>query len=561
MNTTAADDPQSHTQPWANEHSSRVLSASTSRSSRETVIPTVECGLDRQDEYQNAFSDSAHQSSSPDEEVVFDNQSHKSSPRTSHHSNDDISELFSESRHSSSVLGQQRSSPYVTLKTKSPFRNPSSVRALQMDTTPPPFLPSSPFHSHSVLTTPSLSGTPRSVRSHHSAMHSPTKKPPNKKVRKEYPLVLLHVTLLPITSYPQEVLRQVLPDYIIENWKILRERATETVLERGILIPHPKEDYDLLEERLLESLDLKSPRILKCGHFHIDPDEDTGIAGSDANRSDAGQDDEDTCEDCGRKVKHGRFGSGSGNGRWDIKIFAANGLMRAGAWSAAWREMERVDVEILPWMDEDMKRELNLRMLEEQQLVENMDSEMIRHCRKETGTDNARIREVYGDDAPPPDFVQLVVNDPANLKFPTQQGGSRDKIPLTELLRSYVLHLVQDRRNIAIFLLSAIVLLLCIRTKSAPTHSLLPTQQVYPTYSSTAIGCGRPSSSIQDQPQPTLEKPIPTNIEPVIPEEHTIVERSREPEAYSHETAASEHESALSTEHTMKEKYQYSDTI
>ncbi|KAL9045634.1 MAG: hypothetical protein Q9214_001351 [Letrouitia sp. 1 TL-2023] len=554
MNTTAADDPQSHTQPWINEHSSRVLSVSTSRSSRETIIPTAECELDLQDEHQNAFSDSAHQSSSPDEEVVFDIQSHKSSPRTSHHSNDDLSELFSESRHSSSVLGQQRSSPYVALKAKSPFRNPSSVRALQMDTTPPPFLPSSPFHSHSVLTTPSLSGTPRSVRSHHSAMHSPTKKPPNKKVRKEYPLVLLHVTLLPIISYPEEALRQVLPDYIIENWKILRERATETVLERGILIPHPKEDYDLLEERLLESLDLKLPRILKCGHFHIDPDEDTRIGGSDVNRSDAGHGDEDTCEDCGRKVKHGRFGSGSGNGRWDIKIFAANGLMRAGAWSAAWREMERVDVEILPWMDEEMKRELNLRMLEEQQLLENMDREVMQHGRKETGTDNARIREVYGDDAPP-DFEQLAVNDSANLRFPPQQGRPRDEIPLTELLRNYVLHLVQDRRNIAIFLLSVVVLLLCIRTKSAPPHSFLPTQQVYPTCSSTAVERGL-SSSIQDQPQLTLEMPMPTNIAPVVSEEQMIVESNREREVYYHETAASGQESGLSTEDTMKENRQ-----
>ncbi|KAI4213841.1 MAG: hypothetical protein LQ351_003535 [Letrouitia transgressa] len=554
MNTPAANDPQSHTQPWLNEHSSRVLSVSTSRSSRETVIPTVECEFDLQDEHQNAFSDSAHQSSSPDEEVVFDNQSRKSSPRTSHHSNDDISELFSDSRQSSSVLGQQRSSPYVALKAKSPFRNPSSVRALQMDTTPPPFLPSSLLHSHSVFTTPSLSGTPRSVRSRHSAMHSPTKKPPNKKARKEYPLVLLHVTLLPITSYPQEILRQVLPDYIIENWKILRERATETVLERGILIPHPKEDYDLLEERLLESLDLKSPRILKCGHFHIDPDEDTRIGGSYANRSDAGHDEEDTCEDCGRKVKHGRLGSGSGNRRWDIKIFAANGLMRAGAWSAAWGEMERVDVEILPWMEEDMKRELNLRMIEEQQLVENMESETIQHCRKEIGTDNARIREVYGDNATA-DFEQPVVNDSDNLKFPIQQEGPRDEIPLTELLQNYILQLVQDRRNIAIFLLSATILLLYIRTKPASTNSLLPTQQLYPTCSSTAVEYWQPSSSIQDQPQPTLEKPMPTNIEPAIPEEHMIMERSRQPKAYNQETAASEQESDLSTEGRMKEKH------
>jgi len=34
------------------------------------------------------------------------------------------------------------------------------------------------------------------------------------------------------------VLESVLPGYILENWKLLQEKATETVLERGILIPH-----------------------------------------------------------------------------------------------------------------------------------------------------------------------------------------------------------------------------------------------------------------------------------------------------------------------------------
>jgi hypothetical protein len=41
-------------------------------------------------------------------------------------------------------------------------------------------------------------------------------------------------------------------------------------------------------------------------------------------------------------------GSRPSEGRWELTFYAANGLMRAGAWRAAWREMERVDVEIAP---------------------------------------------------------------------------------------------------------------------------------------------------------------------------------------------------------------------
>ena len=43
---------------------------------------------------------------------------------------------------------------------------------------------------------------------------------------------------------------------------------TQTILERGALIPQPRENYKLLEERLLKSLELKVPRILKYGHFY-----------------------------------------------------------------------------------------------------------------------------------------------------------------------------------------------------------------------------------------------------------------------------------------------------
>ncbi|KAL9134908.1 MAG: hypothetical protein Q9175_003909 [Cornicularia normoerica] len=393
---------------------------------------------------------------SPDE-VVFDRPSSTSSPRTSHGSDDDISIL------ESSYEPHNQSSPFTPLKTRSRLRNPSSVRAMQMDTTPPHLAAPSSQQRHRLYTA-SQKGTPRSARSYRGAICSPTKSSPTKKVKKEYPLVLLHVTLLPMPlSYSPDVLETVLPSSILANWKILQEKATDTVLERGILIPHPREDYDLLEERLLESLELKIPRILKCGHFHLSPEEEADIAAGSDSGAETDADDADICLDCGRRLRDGKFGSaGTGSKRWDIKVFAANGLMRAGAWSAAWREMERVDVEILPWMEEDMKRELELKREED----ERARAEQV-HARREEGIgglDDARLREIYGHDA------QAFVDDLGNevptaaltpqrtpIKRPTE---SKKDVPLWDLLRDYMYHAAQDRRNLAIFFLSIVVLFL-----------------------------------------------------------------------------------------------------
>ena len=398
-----------------------------------------------------SLSGSAHHS--PDE-AVFDRPSRTSSPRTSHGSEDDIS-----------IIGSiydplSHEPPFTPLKTRSRFRNPSSIRAMQMDTTPP-HLTTPASQQRRKLYTPSQH-TPRSARSHRSAISSPSKLSPTKKVKKEYPLVLLHVTLLPMPlSYSPEILETVLPPSILANWKLLQEKATDTVLERGILIPHPKEDYDLLEERLLESLELKIPRILKCGHFHLSPEEEADIAAESDSESETDATDGDICLDCGRRIRDGKFGSaGTGSKRWDIKLFAANGLMRAGAWSAAWREMERVDVEILPWMEEDMKRELELRREEDERARADQ-----AHAEREEGIgglDDARLREIYGHDAPQAFVDGLEDEMPATpqrtpRKVPVE---GKEDVPLWDLLREYIYHAAQDRRNLAIFLLSIVILFL-----------------------------------------------------------------------------------------------------
>ena len=401
-----------------------------------------------------SLSGSAHHS--PDE-AVFDQPSRTSSPGTSHGSEDDISVI------ESSYEPLNHPSPFTPQKSRSRFRNPSFVRAIQMDTTPPHLAtPSSQQRQRSY--TPSHHSTPRSTRSHRSVMNSPSKLSPTKKVKKEYPLVLLHVTLLPMPlSYSPEILETVLPPSILANWKLLQEKATDTVLERGVLIPHPREDYDLLEERLLESLELKMPRILKCGHFHLSPEEEADVESESDSEAETDAEDADVCLDCGRRIRDGRFGSaGTGSKRWDIKLFASNGLMRAGAWIAAWREMERVDVEILPWMEEDMKRELELRREEDERARAEQ-----AHAEREEGVaslDDARLREIYGHDAQA--FVDGLGDQMPATVSTTQQASrqvpteSKSEVPLWDLLRDYMYHAAQDRRNLAIFFLSILVLFL-----------------------------------------------------------------------------------------------------
>ena len=274
------------------------------------------------------------------------------------------------------------------------------------------------------------------------------------------------------------MLESVLPSYMLANWKLLRETVTETVLERGILIPHPKEDYDLLEERLLESLELKIPRILKCGHFHLEPEEEDDILASEGEGYNSDDDDADICEDCGRRVRDGKTGSGTGSRRWDIKIYAANGLMRAGAWGAAWREMERVDVEILPWIDDNLKRELELRKADaEEQSAVVPDEDKVPPSKAEN-MDEVRWKEIYGENAQPYKIDNLGDEPQVNEAWipphqnqqrprPKQHLSTQDDLPLWTLFRNYLYLAAQDRRNIAILLLSVLVLFLSLGSRSA----------------------------------------------------------------------------------------------
>jgi hypothetical protein len=250
--------------------------------------------------------------------------------------------------------------------------------------------------------------TPSSLRSGsvvrqeylHESGHSRSGTPEQATPQRTGPLVLLHITLLPCSSPPYSArsMTEIAPGYITENWRLLQEKLTDTVLERGLLISHPGEEFDLLEERVLETLDLCPPRITSCGHYYggdLDSDSGNDSGVSDLSRDEREvraicstpheeQDEEDVCRQCDQHMRLPGKGIGAGTRKWNVKIFAANGLMKASAWTAACSDMERVDVEIEPWMPEDVKRALDLR-LEEEEEEERKQADQVEHLKFELG--------------------------------------------------------------------------------------------------------------------------------------------------------------------------------
>ncbi|KAI9833959.1 MAG: hypothetical protein M1826_005864 [Phylliscum demangeonii] len=333
----------------------------------------------------------------------------------------------------------------------SPFRHPSSVRALQLGTTPPatptstgppsPLRQPRPRAAHDRGLSPVTTSMPPSSSSSSSSSHRRARV--KKAQPREHPLVLLHVTLLPRpTPFSAAAVLSCVraPCWLLDAYSVLQEQMSPTMLERGILLAHPRDDYELLEERLLESLELKTPRILKCGHFMP-----SGAAAA------AVVDDEEMCVDCHRPISAPpRLAAAAAAAaaaprpdpdprlvdppRWTINVYAATGLMRAGAWAAAWREMERVDVEIEPYVSDDLRRELEAR---QQQLAQEQEQDQEQ---KQTLLDASD-----GEARPPP--------VPRRVPLP---------LPLATLLKRYLARQASDPRNLLVALLSVLVLVLAL---------------------------------------------------------------------------------------------------
>ncbi|TAQ90342.1 hypothetical protein B7494_g1317 [Chlorociboria aeruginascens] len=423
--------------------------------------------------------------------------------------------------------------PHTPIKVLSrpPFRTPSSVRAMQMSS-PTPSIFSSPRSPRSTKrhSTVSRLGTPTSV----SGLSCISKKTPTRfKAKKEYPLVLLHVTVVPLHwPYEQAILSPDLPanlHSVRESWRLLQEKLGDTVLERGILLPHPQESYEVLEERLLEALELPirpRARILRCGHYmgpldsELTSDEESSDDFERRINSQGGVE-RKWCDICGHDVRLEDFGPGAGERRFRVKIYAGNGLMRAGAWAAVWREMERVDVEIEPFVDAELVDDMEkfaMRHKEEEVFREDefaeeaarsvhVTSEEIREAEEEIKKleennrrnlmEEERMREIYGQDI-------HIMEEPRSQPRP-QRSHSRDHTKddsLAELLLAAFKVAMRDRKNVAIFILSVIVMFLALRPRPVSVIE-------------SPIISGPPAYTTRTMEAPSQEAPIYEN-EPVL---------------------------------------------
>jgi hypothetical protein len=269
-----------------------------------------------------------------------------------------------------------------TSRTNRPaFRSPSSVRAMQMSS-PTPSVFSSPGRSKRQHGMPTISRLGSPTASGQYPLPKGRSTPTRFKRPEPAPLVLLHVTLLPLRWAYGEVVnyfeaKKVPPALFssegIKNlrgaWRQLQDRLGDTEMERGILLPHPQNDYEILEERLLEALELplrRRARILECGHYlgpsnEMTPSsdmEDDSEDTSDAEGSVASSKKEKKhwCKTCKGDIRYEELGS---ERVFRIKVYASNGLMSPGAWEACWKEMERVDIEVEPITGSHIQQELS----------------------------------------------------------------------------------------------------------------------------------------------------------------------------------------------------------
>jgi len=207
----------------------------------------------------------------------------------------------------------------------------------------------------------------------------------------------------------EEIYEAVLPEEYKKRWRILQDKVaknTET-RQRGVLISHPHEDYELLEERLLETLELERPRIRQ--HHFLGTKSTDGIdsgfeSSSQAEESsDSELEPKEKCPDCGKvmscNIEQER--------KWMVKVYAANGLMKEGAWAAAWQEMEKVDVEVGIWMPEEVRMEVEERLTalqaqhEAEKSVDEGPPSFNRRLRSKSGRtklrQEERMKEIYGE--------------------------------------------------------------------------------------------------------------------------------------------------------------------
>ncbi|KAJ9628698.1 hypothetical protein H2203_002600 [Taxawa tesnikishii (nom. ined.)] len=375
---------------------------------------------------------------------------------------------------------------YPPSKERPLFRNASSVRRMQLNSPEPSILGGHHGSPRGSSTGRSFrGGTPNSLRVPRAA-HIRTSPKPRTRERQEekdrstYPLVLLHATLLPVTlPWSVQSMREILPEKLVANVEKLRTKINE---------------FDLLEERLLEALELKKERLTKCGHFvGRESGSEEGEDGGEGEDSDAdtllgstGDGDEERCATCRRVVKESKRGLGTEEGRWEIKVYAANGLMRAGAWGAAWSDMERVDVEILPWIPDELRKKLDAAQAEELAALQPQGQQRNQQHREQAQNLDVQMLEIEAVEPTAERHAQAMICAPSSLPPPLisqlralDRPRTRDKI--TQMPHSTPAADL-PQANIVIAMLAILLLFLSVNSKpQTPLGQLVPNGPVPPT--------------------------------------------------------------------------------
>ncbi|KAK2747773.1 hypothetical protein FQN57_001803 [Myotisia sp. PD_48] len=436
----------------------------------------------------------------------------------------------------------------------SPFRHPSSVRAMQMgdeydDDEDGDFIPRRARRAHNQHRESGVSYRSLAMSSTDKRPY-PTQSPCAPQVKKEYPLVLLHCSLLP-PSLPlflppgspapdRKILQEVLPEIYWKRWKMLEDKigASSVLRERGVLISHPQEAYDLLEERLLESLELIRPR-LAYGHFL--GGEDGEVDGKDNNLTESHMADStmdndensarENCLDCGQKMVGNPE---SVEKKWEIRVYAANGLMRAGAWAAAWREMEKIDIEVGVWLPADIKRELERRTNQRETTQEDKPPREERceihvaptqHAPSQDQIDGLEDLGFHGAPAKQP-----APNPPASqMEVPAPPRYSADEINLQAALFNYLRMLFRDRQVPIVTCLLVLVALIMPSPYSTTSSSLAPNPNVQPFTTTVLAQPYIPSTPSIDIGIPTVLSSSETVLSiasPIMPSMPTAISSS-----------------------------------
>ncbi|KAF2148343.1 hypothetical protein K461DRAFT_297769 [Myriangium duriaei CBS 260.36] len=257
----------------------------------------------------------------------------------------------------------------------------------------------------------------------------------------DLPLVLLHISLLPLPApWTSPTACAKLPQAVQRQLRSLCTKFTPEIVARGVLLRHPGSDLDLLKRRVVEGLGLEGQA-------------DLGDDSEEAERVDSGAELEEEKGEC------------RGEGKWDVKVFAANGLMDAETWEVAWEEMERVDVMVTPLVGEEMtmllekvldaESEANVRG----QRVGEGRSHGLEAAKVEVERLEGRIRDLEDEWK---DLSTTRMHQQKNRRgFEELPPAFRpEQVPIEVLLRNYIYLQAKDMRNIMILALLAVSIML-----------------------------------------------------------------------------------------------------